>query len=93
MRRQRRRARRLVQIEGVAAGQDGQVDGLAYLLGQRPADRPALLHHVQSPADRPGQTHDAEPEPELAACRVLGYEFPAVERSKERIKPHGYVLL
>jgi hypothetical protein len=55
MRRQRGRARHLVQVERVPARQDGQVDGLAHLLGQGPADRPAFLGEIQPAPGGPGQ--------------------------------------
>jgi hypothetical protein len=43
---ERRRADRLIQVERVAAGQDGQVDGLAYLLGRvlLNGDRTVVFH-------------------------------------------------
>ena len=81
--RQRGRPRRLVQVERIASGQDGQVDGLARLLGQRPADRAALLDHVEPRAGRPGQPHDAHPEPELAPRRVLGHQLTPVQRGQQ----------
>ncbi len=83
VRRQRGRACDLVQVERVPSGQDGQVDRLAHLLGQRPAHRPALLHQVEPAADRPGQPDQAHSEPVPPARRVLGHQLTPVQRGQQ----------
>ena len=61
----------LVEVERRGLGADGDVDRLAGVGGELPADRPGLGHQVQAGGGGAGQAQVADAEPITAAVAVL----------------------
>ncbi len=90
VRRDRRRAAHLVEVDGVVGAHDGEVDGLADLLGQAPADRAALLGEVEAGGHAAGEADDAEAEAVLPAVLGLLDQAPGLQGAEE---PEGRRLV